>query len=520
MSKEKKGPDTPSSDYLAMKPHWDKVSAVMGGIDEMRKRGSAYLPKYDKETDDRYKYRLSNTKLTNIYWDVVDNLARRPFANPVVLKEGTANPLIEQLANNVDNRGMDMHEFAKELFLDGINNAIDWIIVDYPKKPEEAQNRVLSVKEEKELNLRPYWRRYSAHDMIAVYSDYQPNGEEVLIHVRMMEHETRVSDFEEVKVPRVRQIVREKNESGWYGDPICTVWEKRKKEHSEEMEWVVIDGPFTMDIRDIPLVPFITGSRVNPKGWQFEPPMKSALDLQIDHYQEESGLKHIKKLAAYPMLSGNKVSPELDENDKPVPLIVGPMAALYAPEGAWQILEPSSGSMKFLAEDNKDCAKEIRELGRQPLTAQSGNLTVITTAFAAEKGNSAIQNWALAMKYSLERAWKLTCMWLNIADLEVEVNVSLNFDTSYGEDQSFSNVVELGTGDDPLISRQWVIHEGKRRGILDPDYDEEEDLVALLEQEAGDEDDDEEVVKTTEDPDGSIDEGGRPEGEDDETSNG
>ena len=502
--KDKAGPDTPSSDYVAMQPHWYKVKTVLAGLDALKAAGTTFLPQYEDEPQARYDFRLATAKLTNIYWDIVDNLSRRPFANPVTLKEETADDLARTLEKNVDNRGTDMHTFAQEMFFDGINNAIDWILVDYPKTDVDPNAPRRSVADEEAAGLRPYWRRYSADEVIAVYSDFQPNGEEVLTHIRMLEWEKQVVDFKEVKIKRVRQFERLKNDKdGTFGPPQYILWEERKKEHSDEKEWVMIEGPKTLTIPVIPMVPFITGQRVNKKGWRFNPPMKSALDLQIDHYQQESGLKNVKGLACYPMLAGNKVHPEIDENDKPVPLTVGPQAVLYAPEGQWSILEPGATSMTFLSNDIKNTAKEIRELGRQPLTAQSGNLTVITTAFAAEKGNSAIQNWALAMRYTLERAWELTNLWMK-SDRVVEVNVSLNFDTSYGEDQSFSSVVELGTGDDPVISREWVIHEGKRRGILDPDWDEEEDMDKLLKQVAGD---------PAEESDDSTDEGGRPEGE-------
>lgn len=490
-------PDTLSEDYVAMQPHWDKVNAVMGGIESMREANSTYLPKHPDENEARYKFRCETTKLTNIYQDVVENLALRPFANPVTLKEGTFDSVLEAISKNVDNRGTDMHTFAQETFRDGIHNAIDWIVVDYPKKKTD---RALSLAEEEALNLRPYWRHYSATDVIAVFSAFQDNGEEVITHMRLRETKTKIVNFKEVKVKRIREFNRQKVEdgSGVFGPASVTVWEYQKKERSDEMEWVIVEPERVLSIDIIPAVPFITGARIKKSGWCFRPPMKSALDLQIEHYQQESGLKNIKTLAAYPMLSGDGVEPDVDENDKPKSLDVGPMSVLYAPEGSWRMIEPSATSMKFLAEDNKDTARELRELGRQPLTAQSGNLTVITTSFAAQKGNSAIQNWALALRYTLERAWEITCLWLK-KEATVEVNVSMNFDHSYGEDKSFSDVIKLGEGENPVISRKWVVHEGKRRNVLDPDYDEEEDLDELLRQDTGAEEEEEDPPEDQDD---------------------
>lgn len=97
---------------------------------------------------------------------------------------------------------------------------------------------------------------------------------------------------------------------------------------------------------------------------------------------------------------------------------VGPKSVLFAPpagdgtHGEWDFIEPSAASLTFLAKDVEATEKQLRELGRQPLTAQTGNLTVVTTDFAAQKGNSAIQAWCLNLKDALEEALRLTCLWL------------------------------------------------------------------------------------------------------------
>ncbi len=240
----------------------------------------------------------------------------------------------------------------------------------------------------------------------------------------------------------------------------------------------------------IPLVPFITGRRLG-SSWRFHPPMRDAAELQIEHYQQESALKHIKSLTAFPMLAGNGVSPAMGDDGKPMPVPVGPQSVLYAPpsgesgsHGEWQFIEPSAESMKFLAEDIKETARELRELGRQPLTAQSGNLTVVTTAFAAQKGNAAIQAWAINLKDALERAFDLTARWFAV-DLDPNVIVDMEFDLGFGDDESFAHVLTLRSNGD--ISREAEIHEAKRRGILDADYDGDADAEKILDDLIGDE---------------------------------
>lgn len=158
---------------------------------------------------------------------------------------------------------------------------------------------------------------------------------------------------------------------------------------------------------------------------------------------------------------------------------LGRQAVLYAPEGEWKILEPGAMSMEFLRNQIKDTMKELREIGKQPLTADSGNLTVVTTAFAAKKGNSAVQAWAINLAFALERAFHMTALWMNKTDdTKIDVKVDTDFDVGFGDDQSFEYVLNLRERGE--ISREATLTEAIRRGILNADFDPEADDELLL----------------------------------------
>ena len=229
-------------------------------------------------------------------------------------------------------------------------------------------------------------------------------------------------------------------------------------------------------------MPFVTGRRKGGS-WEIYPPMQDAADLQIEHYQQESALKFAEKLTAYPMLAGNGVEPERDSNGEIRPVTVGPGLCLYAPPagqgsgGSWQFIEPSASSLKHLSDEVDKTEKKMRELGRQPLTAQSGNLTRITTAYAAQKGNAAIQAWALNLQDALMRLLNYTAMWLREPGGARPI-INTEFDLSLREDDGFKHVSEMRRNGD--ISRAALIHEAKRRSLLDPDYDPDDDLDRIL----------------------------------------
>jgi hypothetical protein len=224
--------------------------------------------------------------------------------------------------------------------------------------------------------------------------------------------------------------------------------------------------------------------------------MKDAVDLQIELYQAETALKHIKTMTCFPMLAGNGVSPEVDESGNPKEVPVGPNAVLYAPpnadgqHGQWEWIGTDAQTLNFLNKDIEDTKKDLRELGRQPLTAESGNLTVITTAFAAQKGNSAVQSWALGLKDALENAFRLTALWLSMQESDTpEIRVFTDFGIGDADDKAPEHLLKAREMGD--LSQETLQEEFKRRGILGPEFTTERELARLFVELPGD---DEEAV--------------------------
>lgn len=483
------GPDAKSLDHLAMADFWFKVETILGGTVAMRREHNRFLPKHPDENDQNYLVRAKHAKFTNVYRDIVENLAQRPFAKEVDVAEDAPDTVFD-FTKDVDGRGNTIHTFAGETFFDGINFAVDWILVDYTANIPPNATRAM----ERQMGARPYWVRYKASDVLAAESA-MVEGREQFVHVRLKECVTKRDGWEEKKVDRIRVFNREEvpaadgGPSSW-GPPTWQVFEKRRNKEGGE-DFVALGEPQVLPISEIPLVPFITGRRKSGT-WQFFPPMQDAADLQIDLFQQESGLKHAATMTAFPMLSASGVRPETGEDGAPAKIAVGPHMVLYAPHpggggspGEWKFIEPGAQSLRFLADEIKETIKELRELGRQPLTAQSGNLTVVTTAFAAQKGNSAIQAWALNLKFALEQCLRLTGLWLREDWSEIDVKIDTDFDLGFGDDASFKEVREMRKAGD--ISREAEIAEAKRRGILSADYDAEEDLELIDRDMEGDE---------------------------------
>jgi hypothetical protein len=481
-------PDTVSSDYEAMQAFWTMVSDILEGAAAMRKLPTggtnAYLPQFPAETDADYAYRVTNAKFTNIYRDIVESLTAKPLAKEVALVEDAPDEF-KVLSEDIDGAGNHLHNFAGQVFFHGLNNAVDWIMVDYVRMRPGS-----TLADERRMNARPYWVHVPAPRVLAVYSD-RIGAKEELVHMRVAETATGREGYDEVVTNRVRVYDREPirdettGELQGYGPATFAVYEQKTSNvrGSQTSTWELIDeGPISIGI--IPMVPFIAGRRKGGS-WQFIPPLQDAAYLQIEHFQQESGLKAISEATAFPMLAGNGVTPPMGSDGKPAMVPVGPKAVLYAPpngegdHGEWAFIEPNAASMNFLAEQVKATEQQLRELGRQPLTAQTGNLTVVTTAFAAQKGNSLIQAWALNLKDALENAMKITAMWLGQADGPAVV-VDTDFDIGLSDDKDPETLWKMREAKD--LSHETLCEEYQRRGILSAEFDFEEEMKRLEEE--------------------------------------
>lgn len=192
--KEDKGPFTPSPDNEEMMPYWRVAADILCGLEAIRARGADYLPMFPEEDTEDYTYRLNNGVFTNIYSDIIETLAAKPFEDELSIREGTAgadfigtprpgDPAKKTggLIEDIDGKGSHIHVFANDVFYNGINAAIDWIFVDYPKADPN-----MSRAEEAKLNLRPYWFRIPAWMVLEVDSA-MVSGKEELITFRYLQ---------------------------------------------------------------------------------------------------------------------------------------------------------------------------------------------------------------------------------------------------------------------------------------------------------------------------------------------
>lgn len=458
-----------SDDLADMVEYWDQTDTIVDGIKAVRLLGDRFLPRFTEEDSQEFEFRLSLTKMTNVYRDIVESLSAKPFEREVQIIGDDVPEQLKEFALDVDGAGNNVTSFTNSVFFNGINSAIDWIYVDFPKQTQQYPN----LEAYKAAGLRPYWSRVLARNVIIATSE-MIGGVETLTFIRI---------YEPGKTAHIREFEREAN-----GVIQWRLFEDTGTKNTETgTAFVQIDAGI-MTIPVIPLVPFITGRR-DGRTWRILPSMQDAADLQIELYQQESGLKFAKTLTAYPMLSANGVKPQMEaDNTTPKRIRVGPNRILYAPpdgsgkSGSWSYVEPSAESLKFLAADIIETIKELRELGRQPLTVASQNLTKETTQVAAGKAKSAIKQWAVGLENALVKAMNITVMYYQLQYNPV-INVYKEFDEFYEDGSLTSLASDRDRGD---LSQETYWKEMKRRGVLAQDFDADDERARLLKETPGD----------------------------------
>jgi hypothetical protein len=457
---------TPSLDYMSMQPYWAKVSSILGGVSAMRAQ-KQFLPKFPNESKADYEFRRENAKFTNVWRDIVENLAAKPFAEELSI-DASAPEELQDLMDDVNGQGDHFHVFGAQTFFYGLAYGLHWVFIDVPKRPEG----VVSIADEKRAGIKPYWISLKAEDVLAVETQ-KIGSKNVITHCRFRANAVERDGFKENVVERIREYNREENGSVKY-----QVWQKNKE------KWELTEDKGSLSINEIPLVPFISG-RNQGSSLVVDPMLSDAADLQIELYQQESGLKYAKESTAFPMLAGNGVTPPTGDDGKPQTVPVGPKTVLYAPSnaegehGEWKFIEPDATALKFLAEDIKETITQLRELGRQPLTSQTGNLTTVTTAFAAQKGNSAILAASILFKDAMESCLRITTKWMG-QEQQINVNIYSDFDLDIGDDQGPQTLNTARAAGDLSQETYWA--ELKRRRILGPNFDPDDEKQALAEE--------------------------------------
>ncbi|HWV41316.1 DUF4055 domain-containing protein [Pseudorhodoplanes sp.] len=460
------GPDTLSADVASMQSIWRTIADVLEGHDAIKAAGERYLPKFEKESREKYQRRLMDAPWRPIFPAALESLAAKPFQKPVTLN-GTPPKAMQTFAENVDGRGNSLSVFARILFDDAVAFGPGLFMVDYSRSVPRADGKPLTRADERAQGLRPYWVRIHPRDIIDIRTEWV-RGREVVTHARFFERAAVANGFAEETVTRVRFLERDTGGAGarW------TLWQQ-----ATGGAWIEIDSGL-ITIGEIPLVMFHVGKRkgvVSCKPWSYE-----LCHVALEYYRSLARQTEIENFSGWPILAGQGVA-KPDDADS---ITVGPHAVLYAqPSGdggrpEWELIGPDAALVAEIAKGPERIAEVFSKLALEPTLPRS-NVTATAAGIDNSRAHSAIESWAIALKNALDEGLAFTAKWLQIADVTT-ANVSTDFAALAGgaeEAKVLASAQQRG-----VISAKTERNELRRRSILGPDAPDdetEEEQIAL-----------------------------------------
>jgi len=441
---------------------------LMAGTRQMRAAGETYLPKYDSETATSYANRLARAVLTNYFEDAVRNVSAMPFRRNVTLKD--ASPELEGIMADVDLNGNDLHKFASDVFEDSVVAGLGYIFVDYPKSSAIAPpGRKPTIADVKKSNARPYWVQVTAENVLSCYFSIHDDGKIRMVYARILE-ETHDEPIPGVFTESVTRRVRELFFND-LGQPSWRLYRQSVNEKGEQT-WVVDEeGVFT--ISRLPFVPVIAGRR--RQDGTVKPLFLDLGFKQIEHYQSSSDQRNILTASRFPILAVAGAKPEFKADEKPA---FGPYTLLFTEDaqGKWYWVEVQGTAIAQGQKDLEVLTDELRVMGLQPVIADTGGVTATARSIDESRAHTSIEKAAINLNDALNQALALTEEWLG-SESEATVTVNRDFGLSLTAKSEIDSLLKMrATGE---ISRETFWLEMKRRGVLNPDFDDEKEKLMI-----------------------------------------
>ncbi|PRC92665.1 DUF4055 domain-containing protein [Solimicrobium silvestre] len=444
----------PSDAITAMQPDWAKVDALVGGTKAMRAAGKAYLPQWPSEKDASYEYRLKTSTLFNAFSHTVENMAGKPFSEPIAFDK--VDETIQTWFDNIDLAGRNLHVFANEVLKSGLKYGLTHILVDY-----QRTEGVQTLADEKAMGARPYVIHIPPGAILGWMSDVV-HGVEMLTQVRILENVT-VPDgsFGTKLIQQVRVLEVGK-------------WATFRK--GTDGEWAKFDSGAVMQKAGVPLnfIPLVTYYGKRTGFMTADLPLGDLADLNIKHWQSTSDQDSILHTARVPILA---VFGDDRDEDNSKPVVIGAGSIFNLPLGAdAKFVEHTGAAIGAGRQSLQDLEAQMRLIGAELLIDATGDVSATQAALDTAQQQSKLSAMVQNLEDTLDQVTDIMSAWAGITN-DGDITIFKDFAKASVTGQTeimLTNATTLN-----LISPETWFSEMKRRGVIDPDAlwaDEQERL--------------------------------------------
>lgn len=419
---------------------WPMISALLGGTSAMRAAGKAYMPQWPNEDASFYKNRLSTATLFPAFSRTVEVLSGKPFSRPVSWDEKKVPARIQQMFQDIDLQGTNLHSFLADICEEAVSYGICGILVEHP--PAEGN---LTVAEEKQRGLRPYFAKIAANSFLD-FDSTRINGREtftMLRFVEMVSERDPANEFVEKEIEQVRVL----NPGQWRTY-------REKPNAAGVMEWQLHEEGKT-SLNKIAFVPVYGDKR----GFmQSRPPLAQLAFLNVEHWQSKSDQQTILHVARVPILFGRKLGDG--------PITVGAASAITADDDNADLkyVEHTGKAIEAGRTDLRDLEDLMRQIGAELLVVKPGRQTVAQTVADNEAGTCALQRIVGDLNDAANQALQYIAEWIKEKDGGT-VTIFRDFGAATLAEASASLLMDMNVAN--ALSNETLFNEMQRRGLID-----------------------------------------------------
>ena len=447
--------DTPAKEFTEMFQRWKLPMTLIGGTSAMRDAGTEYLPQEENESDKAYNIRLNRTFLFNIYKRTIDSLVGSAFNRNVEV-----NGVPEELAYlewNVDGEGSSLTEFAAKLFDDCLVFGKAHTYVDFPEFDPEGK----TYADYLEAGLKPYFARIAPTSLVGWKHEFN-NGYEHLNRVRIKETKLEENDetYEQKYVTYVR-VVSEDNVEVYRNEGGSALFIGNPSPNTKSLGNYDLVSSYT---NALGVVPITTAYGYKVSTMVSKPPLEDLAWMNLCHYQSSSDQRNILHIARVPFLLGTGFEDGEVEN---VTIAANRMVLSTNDNANIKYVEHTGQAISAGRQDLKDIEDQCSRLGAEILFSKSvSRQTAEARRIDQAEALSTVQTIIRSIEQSLERAYKLAAMWLDIpSDFDVSINIGVDLEMPIEPNpvEAIAKLQELlGLSDEKLLE------EAKRRKLVAP----------------------------------------------------
>ncbi len=466
---------------------WQRVRHVLEGEDAVKAAGEAYLPRLEKESDERYFARKQRGVFFNASGRTLDGLHGYIWRrDPEVENPGE----LDQILDNVTLTGVSLYEAMKTWSREQLSVGRFGILVDMPQG--EAQ--------------RAYLAFYRAEDIINWRTEVIDGVNTVTLVVLRETANIQGDDEFETKF-KERYRVLKLTDAGYVQD----VWESDGNDTAQpDQVWAFVNGllpagllpssaqavsnvvspqgshNFTKISSVTPVIrgsamefiPFVFVNVSNLEAGIEKSPLEDVITLNLAHYRTSVDLEHGRHMTALP----TPVFCGFDPKDQ---INLGPSEAIVSSQtnAKAEFLEFTGSGLNSLEKSLTEKENQMAILGAKLLEGQKKAAEAAETVKLRQGGDvSVLTQIVITLGLGFERALTYAAQMMGVQNPDVSVDVNTEFVQPGLAGSDLLNLIKAWQ--EGGISRETLLYNLKRAEVIPPAVTVEMEMKAIEKEQA------------------------------------